>query len=40
MSIEDYFRGKGCVVTGAASGIGFALSEALLKAGALVFISD
>lgn len=40
MSIEDYFRGKGCVVTGAASGIGFALSEALLKAGAVVFISD
>ncbi len=40
MSIEDYFRGKGCVVTGAASGIGFALSEALLNVGAIVFMAD
>ncbi len=40
MSIEDYFRGKGCVVTGAASGIGYAVSEALLNAGATVFMAD
>jgi NAD(P)-dependent dehydrogenase (short-subunit alcohol dehydrogenase family) len=40
MSIEDYFRGKGCVVTGAASGIGFAVSEALLNVGAVVFMAD
>jgi NAD(P)-dependent dehydrogenase (short-subunit alcohol dehydrogenase family) len=40
MSVEDYFRGKGCVVTGAASGIGFAVSEALLNVGAVVFIAD
>jgi len=40
VSMEDYFRGKGCVVTGAASGIGFALSEALLNVGATVFMAD
>jgi len=40
MSIEDYFRGKGCVVTGAASGIGYAVSEALLNVGATVFMAD
>ena len=40
MSIEEYFRGKGCVVTGAASGIGFAVTEALLKVGAVVFMGD
>ena len=40
MSVEDYFRGKGCVVTGAASGIGFAVSEALLNVGAVVFMAD
>jgi NAD(P)-dependent dehydrogenase (short-subunit alcohol dehydrogenase family) len=40
MSIEDYFRGKGCVVTGAASGIGYAVSEALLDVGATVFMAD
>ncbi len=40
MQIEEYFRGKGCVVTGAASGIGFALTEALLQAGAVVFMAD
>lgn len=40
MSVEEYFRGKGCVVTGAASGIGFAVSEALLNVGATVFMSD
>ena len=40
MQVEEYFRGKGCVVTGAASGIGFALAEALLQAGAAVFMAD
>ena len=40
MQVEEYFRGKGCVVTGAASGIGFALTEALLQAGAVVFMAD
>jgi NAD(P)-dependent dehydrogenase (short-subunit alcohol dehydrogenase family) len=40
MQVEDYFRGKGCVVTGAASGIGFAVSEALLQVGAVVFLAD
>jgi NAD(P)-dependent dehydrogenase (short-subunit alcohol dehydrogenase family) len=40
MHIEEYFRGKGCVVTGAASGIGFALTEALLQMGAVVFMMD
>jgi NAD(P)-dependent dehydrogenase (short-subunit alcohol dehydrogenase family) len=40
MSVEDYFRDKGCVVTGAASGIGFAVSEALLNLGAVVFMAD
>ncbi len=40
MEAEAYFRGKGCVVTGAASGIGFAVAEALLQAGAVVFMAD
>jgi NAD(P)-dependent dehydrogenase (short-subunit alcohol dehydrogenase family) len=40
MHVEEYFRGKGCVVTGAASGIGFALTEALLQAGAVVCMAD
>jgi NAD(P)-dependent dehydrogenase (short-subunit alcohol dehydrogenase family) len=40
MQVAEYFRGKGCVVTGAASGIGFALTEALLQAGAAVFMAD
>lgn len=40
MQVEEYFRDKGCVVTGAASGIGFALAEALLQAGAAVFMAD
>lgn len=40
MHIEEYFHGKGCVVTGAASGIGFALAEMLLQAGAVVFMTD
>ena len=40
MQVEEYFHGKGCVVTGAASGIGFALTKALLHAGAVVFMAD
>jgi NAD(P)-dependent dehydrogenase (short-subunit alcohol dehydrogenase family) len=39
-AVEEYFRGKGCAVTGAASGIGFAVSEALLQVGAVVFMAD
>jgi NADP-dependent 3-hydroxy acid dehydrogenase YdfG len=40
MSVEDHFHGKGCVVIGAASGIGYAGSEALLNVGATVFMAD
>jgi NAD(P)-dependent dehydrogenase (short-subunit alcohol dehydrogenase family) len=40
MQIEEYFRDKVCIVTGAASGIGLAVSGALLQAGALVVMSD
>ena len=40
MVMEEYFQGAGCVVTGAASGIGLAVSELLLKAGATVFMAD
>jgi NAD(P)-dependent dehydrogenase (short-subunit alcohol dehydrogenase family) len=40
MHLEEYFCGKGCIVTGAASGIGFAVSEALLHVGAVVFMAD
>ena len=40
MNYQDYFSKKICVVTGAASGIGFAVSEALLKAGATVIMAD
>jgi NAD(P)-dependent dehydrogenase (short-subunit alcohol dehydrogenase family) len=40
MQVEEYFRDRSCVVTGAASGIGFALTEALLQAGAVVFMAD
>jgi NAD(P)-dependent dehydrogenase (short-subunit alcohol dehydrogenase family) len=40
MTVQQYFNGKGCVVTGAASGIGYAVSEELLKAGAVVFMAD
>lgn len=40
MQIEEYFKGKICIVTGAASGIGLAVSAALLQAGALVVMSD
>jgi NAD(P)-dependent dehydrogenase (short-subunit alcohol dehydrogenase family) len=40
MDIQQYFQGKGCVVTGAASGIGYAVTEALLAAGASVLLAD
>lgn len=40
MPFQQYFRGKVCIVTGAASGIGFALSRALLQAGATVVMAD
>jgi len=40
MQVGDYFHGKVCLVTGAASGIGFAVSEALLQIGAAVFMAD
>ncbi len=38
--VAKAFRDKGCIVTGAASGIGFAVSEALLQSGAAVFMAD
>ena len=37
---QDRFRGRTAVVTGAAAGIGLALSRALLKGGAKVLMSD
>ncbi len=38
--VSAHFAGKVCVVTGAASGIGFAVSAALLDNGALVVLAD
>jgi hypothetical protein len=40
MQVEEYFRDKSCVITGAASGIGFALTEALLQVGGVVLMAD
>jgi NADP-dependent 3-hydroxy acid dehydrogenase YdfG len=40
MNFKDHFDGKCCVVTGAASGIGYAVAEELLKAGAVVYMAD
>lgn len=40
MQVEEYYRDKSCVVTGAASGIGFALTEGLLQAGGAVLMAD
>ena len=37
---EDRFRGRVAIVTGAASGIGFALSEELVRRGAEVVLAD
>ena len=39
MSADDYYRGKICIVTGANSGIGYALSEELLNRGATVYMA-
>lgn len=36
--MADVFEGKICIVTGGSSGIGFAVSEALLKRGAIVHV--
>ncbi len=38
--VAETFRDKGCVVTGSGSGIGLAVSEALLECGAKVFMAD
>lgn len=38
--LESHFKDKVCIVTGAASGIGLALAELLLKAGASVLLAD
>jgi NAD(P)-dependent dehydrogenase (short-subunit alcohol dehydrogenase family) len=40
MQVEEYFHDKSCIVTGAASGIGFALTEALLQGGGVVLMAD
>ncbi len=40
MHIKERFRGKTCVVTGAASGIGFAIAGALLREEATVVMAD
>ncbi|MBK5959172.1 short-chain dehydrogenase [Rhodoplanes elegans] len=40
MQVAEHFCDKGCVITGAASGIGLAVGEALLAAGAAVFMAD
>jgi NAD(P)-dependent dehydrogenase (short-subunit alcohol dehydrogenase family) len=39
MGAEEYFKDKCCLVTGANSGIGYAISEALLEKGAIVFMA-
>lgn len=36
---SEYYTGKICIVTGANSGIGYALSEELLKRGAIVYLA-
>nr|WP_194945917.1 SDR family NAD(P)-dependent oxidoreductase [Mycolicibacterium malmesburyense]CRL71276.1 short-chain dehydrogenase/reductase SDR [Mycolicibacterium malmesburyense] len=38
--LDNHFRGQVCVVTGAASGIGLAVGEALLEHGAVVVLAD
>lgn len=39
MDINGYYHGKICIVTGANSGIGYALSEELLRRGATVYMA-
>jgi len=39
MSDDKYYKNKICLVTGANSGIGYALSEELLKRGAIVYMA-
>jgi len=36
---SGYYRGKVCIVTGANSGIGYAISEGLLERGAIVYMA-
>ncbi len=38
--MTDVFCDKVCIVTGGASGIGFAVSGALLNRGAVVYLAD
>ena len=40
MQAKNHFKDKVCIVTGAASGIGLGLSQALLEAGAIVIMTD
>jgi NAD(P)-dependent dehydrogenase (short-subunit alcohol dehydrogenase family) len=39
MGIDNYFKEKRCLVTGANSGIGYAVSEELLNRGAIVYMA-
>lgn len=40
MSVSDSFQGMGVMITGGANGIGLAMAEALLAAGARIYIAD
>jgi len=39
MSNPEYYKDKICIVTGANSGIGYTVSEELLKRGAIVYMA-